>query len=127
MQRHYHHLVSNTNKKRIEEILEELLEKNKKFSLQIDKLSKSLNETMSHSKLALRKVGLVSYNPFERMGGEQSFAIALLDSDENGIILTSMHSKDGTRVYAKNIKKGESSQQLSQEEEKALQQAKQKI
>ncbi|MDP4010467.1 MAG: DUF4446 family protein [Candidatus Spechtbacteria bacterium] len=94
------------------------LEKDVKRLFLEDKKDKALASTM------IRKVGFVRFNPFGDMGGEQSFAIALLDSNYNGIIVTSMHGKDGTRVYAKNIKKGESSQQLSQEEEKALQQAK---
>ena len=121
MQRHYHHLVSNTNKKRIEEILEELLEKNKKFSLQIDKLSKSLNETMSHSKLALRKVGLVSYNPFERMGGEQSFVLAILDEHNNGFIINFIYTREGLRSYIKTVKAGKGDHyQLSEEEIEAI-------
>ena len=82
-----------------------------------DKRDKNLARTM------FRKMDFVRFNPFGDMGGEQSFVMALLDSNDDGVILTSMHGKDGTRVYAKNIKNGKSVQQLSREEEKSLQQA----
>lgn len=69
------------------------------------------------------RVGLVRYNPFEDTGGNQSFALALLDVDGNGWVLSSLHARTGTRVYAKAIVRGRSDTALSDEESEALQQA----
>ena len=52
---------------------------------------------------AVQRVGLVRYNPFEDTGGNQSFALALLDADANGVMLTSLHSRQATRVYLRTI------------------------
>ena len=55
---------------------------------------------------AFQRVGLVRYNPFEETGGNQSFALALLDAAGDGWVLSSLHARSGTRVYAKAIKAG---------------------
>jgi len=72
---------------------------------------------------AIQRVGLVRFNPFEETGGDQSFAIALLDQHGNGLVLSSLHNRAETRVYAKPIEGGESRYTLSTEEEQALNQA----
>ena len=72
---------------------------------------------------AFQRVGLVRYNPFEETGGNQSFALALLDAGGNGWVLSSLHARSGTRVYAKAIKAGRADTGLSDEETAALGQA----
>ena len=72
---------------------------------------------------AFQRVGLVRYNPFEETGGNQSFALALLDAAGDGWVLSSLHARSGTRVYAKAIKAGRSDAALSDEETAALGQA----
>ncbi len=72
---------------------------------------------------AFSRVGLVRYNPFEETGGNQSFALALLDANSNGWVLSSLHARSGTRVYAKAIAGGRSETALSEEESAALRQA----
>jgi hypothetical protein len=72
---------------------------------------------------AVQHVGLVRFNPFEDTGGNQSFALALLDADADGIVLSSLHSRTGTRVYVKAILAGRSDAQLSAEEVAALRDA----
>ncbi|MBV8085008.1 MAG: DUF4446 family protein [Chloroflexi bacterium] len=72
---------------------------------------------------AIQRVGLVRFNPFQETGGDQSFAIALLDQHDNGLVVSSLHSRTETRVYAKPIEDGRSRYTLSEEEEQALQQA----
>ena len=69
------------------------------------------------------RVGLVRFNPFEDTGGNQSFALALLDGRGDGFVVSSLHSRTGTRVYAKAIAKGASDAALSDEETAALKQA----
>jgi hypothetical protein len=72
---------------------------------------------------AIQSVGLVRFNPFEDTGSNQSFALALLDADENGVILSSLHSRQSTRVYLKAIAGGHCEAALSSEETQALQEA----
>jgi Protein of unknown function (DUF4446) len=73
--------------------------------------------------MAVQRVGLVRFNPFDETGGDQSFDIALLDQHGNGLVLSSLHNRTETRVYAKPIEEGRSSYTLSDEEEQALNQA----
>ena len=72
---------------------------------------------------AFQRVGLVRFNPFEDTGGNQSFALALLDAEGNGWVLSSLHARTGTRVYAKAIRDGRSDGALSDEESAAIKQA----
>lgn len=74
------------------------------------------------SRHAVQRVGLVRYNPFEDTGGNQSFALALLDADANGVMLTSLHSRQATRVYLRTIIGGRCDAALSAEEAEALRQ-----
>jgi hypothetical protein len=69
------------------------------------------------------RVGLVRFNPFEDTGGNQSFALALLDGKGDGFVVSSLHSRTGTRIYAKSIAAGASETALSEEETGALRQA----
>jgi Protein of unknown function (DUF4446) len=72
---------------------------------------------------AFQRVGLVRFNPFEDTGGNQSFALALLDADGNGWVLSSLHARAGTRMYAKAIRAGRADGALSEEEATAIKQA----
>jgi hypothetical protein len=68
----------------------------------------------------LKKVGIVRYNAFDDVGGEQSFAVALLDSDANGVVISGLYGRQDSRVYAKAIYKGQGERPLSDEEQQAL-------
>ena len=72
---------------------------------------------------SLGRVGLVRFNPFEDTGGNQSFALALLDGRGDGFIVSSLHARAGTRLYAKAVAGGASETALSEEESEALRQA----
>jgi Protein of unknown function (DUF4446) len=72
---------------------------------------------------AFGRVGLVRFNPFEDTGGNQSFALALLDGRGDGFVVSSLHARAGTRVYAKAVTGGASEAALSAEEAEALRQA----
>lgn len=68
----------------------------------------------------VQKVGFVRFNPFAETGGDHSFSIALMDGNSDGFVITSLHTRAGTRSYAKVIKAGKSDQEFSREEQKAL-------
>ncbi len=71
----------------------------------------------------IRRVGLVRYNPFSDAGGDQSFALALLNEDKDGVVISSLYGRELNRVYAKQIEKGSSKYQLTEEEKTAIQNA----
>jgi len=124
---------------RLSKKLDELLEKGKIkdfkeiFLLQKDKndhLEKQIKNAFSKiinleniSQKTIQKIGVVRFNPFNAIGGNQSFAIALLDADNNGFVISSLFIKESNRVYAKTIKKGKSDYALSKEEQEAISKA----
>lgn len=71
----------------------------------------------------IRHTGLVRYNPFADAGGDQSFALALLDDEKSGIVISSLYGREMSRIYAKSIEKGNSKYQLSNEERQAIEKA----
>ena len=72
---------------------------------------------------ALTRVGVVRFRAFEDMGSDLSYAVALLDSDNNGIIFSSLFGREDSRCYVKPIEKGQSTYTLTDEEHQALQKA----
>lgn len=68
----------------------------------------------------IKKVGIVRFNAFADIGGEQSFSVVLLDSDSNGLALSGIYGRQDSRVYAKAIFKGQGERPLSDEEQQAL-------
>lgn len=72
---------------------------------------------------SIRKVSFERYNPFPGVGGNQSFTLVLLDASNSGVVITSLHNRESTRVYAKAIRNGKPLQNLSEEEGRALQNA----
>lgn len=95
---------------------EELEGKIKEAFLRIDNVDAILAKT-------IQKTGLVRFNPFNAVGGNQSFTIALLDEKNNGFIISSLFVQEGNRVYAKTIKDGKSDHALSAEEKEAIEKA----
>ena len=81
---------------------------------------RSINEEMMSN---IQKVGILKYDAFQEMGGKLSFAITLLDGNNSGLIINSMHSREGCYNYVKEIVKGESYIELSEEEAESLERA----
>ena len=86
----------------------------------LDELAGRAATLEANGRRAFQRVGLVRYNPFEDTGGNQSFALALLDAEEDGFIISSLHARTGTRIYAKALAAGRSDGALSDEESEAL-------
>lgn len=94
----------------------------------VDRMAQRLADADSvHDRLerrtlsSIQHVGLVRFNPFEDTGSDQSFAIALLDGERDGLVISSLHGRANTRVFAKPVRAGASSHALSDEEEQAIQ------
>jgi hypothetical protein len=88
-----------------------------------DEVRKRLSFLEEDGKLHSQKISLLRFNPFDELGGDHSFALAILDGHDSGIIISSLHTRDRTRVYVKEIKKGICDVQLSSEEKKVLDKA----
>jgi hypothetical protein len=104
----------------LKKVLENILAKGKANTDDIKILEKRINLIEEDGKFHIQKIGLIRFNPFKELGGDHSFSMAILDSHSSGIIITSLHTRDRTRVYMKDIKKGKSSFELSTEEKSAL-------
>jgi hypothetical protein len=101
-------------------MLEAHLDKVYSVAREVDELSARSAVLEAGARKAIQRVGLVRYNPFEETGGNQSFAVALTDAGGDGIVVSSLHARSGTRVYAKSVVGGRSDGALSQEEAEAL-------
>jgi hypothetical protein len=69
---------------------------------------------------SIQGVGVVRYNPFPDMGSNMSFSLALLDGHANGVVMSVLTNREGSRVYGKAVERGSSSYPLSDEERQAL-------
>jgi hypothetical protein len=101
-------------------VLEAHLDKVFAVARELDDLSARSAVMEAAGRRSIQRIGLVRFNPFEDTGGNQSFALALTDAAGNGFIVSSLHARTGTRVYAKAISDGRSDGALSAEETEAL-------
>lgn len=107
---HYNRLTKGISKRGLQEILEAIVTK-----------LQSQQEGRSH----IQKIGIVRFNPFADTGGAQSFTVALLDFENNGIIMTSLYGRSGNRWYVKEVTQGIGKDvELSKEEQTAIEKAK---
>jgi len=104
----------------LEAILDAHLDKVYAISRDVDDLATRSARLEAANRRAFQRSGIVRFNPFEDTGGNQSFALALLDADGNGLVMSSLHSRSGTRIYAKGVAGGRTQTQLSTEEAEAL-------
>ncbi len=113
-----------SKKKKEPENLKEALKQFDELKKSFEKLSLEFEALKEENRLSLQKIGLVRFNPFSEIGGNQSFSLALLDANDDGLVMTSFYTREGNRVYGKPIKKGKSQYALSREEVKAIEKAK---
>lgn len=103
--------------------LESIIMAHTKEIIAIDKDVQELfeisNKLHSLVQKSLHKVGVVRFNPFKDIGGDQSFALALLDGKNSGVVISSLHTREGTRIYSKPVAKGTSEKYALTDEEKA--------
>ena len=123
LKNHYGQFLKGASARNIEDLLKKYAKDVDKSLLQIDELAGFVAKLHKTQKLALSKVALVRYNPFGDTGGDQSFCLAILDHTDSGYIISAVHARTGTRVYAKDIFDGESKHHMSKEEAKALKEA----
>ncbi len=111
---------ANSEAKDLEEIIYKQIKKTNEVDGEIKKLIEDNIKIRENMAKCVQKVGVVRFNPFGDVGGNQSFAIALLDKYLSGAIILSLYSRDGVKVYSKQIVEGKSEYKLSKEEEEAI-------
>jgi hypothetical protein len=104
--------------------LKEILFQFKELEKKLENLSKELKELKKKNISNFQKLGIVRFNPFKEVGGDQSFSIAILDGNDSGIVITSLYTREGNRVFGKPVKEGRSEYLLSDEEKEAINKAK---
>jgi hypothetical protein len=107
----------------LDQILDQQVQRLDALSGRLDALNKLHHELEAITQRTIQKVGVIRYNPFSDAGGDQSFAIALLDAEGNGLVVSSLHSRTETRVFAKPVRAGRSTYSLSDEEQQAVKKA----
>ena len=94
----------------------------------VDQMNQILREDIiglrKNQKITFQKMGMVKYNAFREMSGDLSYALALLDQENNGFLINSVYGNEGGYSYIKEIKNGESEILLSEDEQEALEKAK---
>lgn len=107
--------------KSLEETVIEQAKNLKVLDKDIHELYNISNQINSLALRSLHRVGMVRFNPFNDIGGDQSFAIALLNGKNNGLVISSLYTKEGARVFSKAIKAGKTEKHpLTEEEESAI-------
>lgn len=118
------HLFGDTKKEELKKILEEHLKRVGLVQVRIADLEKLVEKIQKTDLVHLQKVAWVRFNPFEDTGSDQSFVLALLDGEDNGLVISSLHGRDRTRIYCKPVISGKAADYpLSDEESQAVQKA----
>jgi Protein of unknown function (DUF4446) len=104
----------------LEDVLVQHLESVHDMGRDVDELIARTAFLESSARHHFARQGLVRFNPFPDTGGNQSFVLALLDESDDGVIISSLHSRTGTRIYAKGVVGGKADTTLSAEEEEAI-------
>lgn len=117
---HYRRLLGKTGKEDLKSVLEVLLAGQGKSDASLKKFEQSVTELNKEIQSHIQKVGIVKFNPFQDTGSNQSFALCFLDGQDNGVVILSLHGREGTRIYLKPIQAGKSKFELSSEEKQAI-------
>ena len=121
---HYRRLTKGENNLDLGKVLEKIVARGDLQAKQITQILKELDKSNKRELANFQKHALIRFNPFEEAGGDQSFVIALLDGNNNGIVVSSLHSRGGTRVYAKQVVGAKpAAHQFSKEEKEAVEKA----
>ncbi len=114
---HYSKLTHGLSQKDLISALNNFIAKTKKNQDDLEDLKKQLQEEIKAGQSHLQRVGFKRFNPFTDTGGNQSFILSLLDENGTGVVISSLHSRENTRVYSKSILKGACPDQVLSKEE----------
>jgi len=123
VERQYRELTLGTDGGSLHEVLEAHVREVRETSECVRELDALARELERSGRRHMQRVGLVRFNPFRDAGGDQSFAVALADGEGNGFVVSSLHSRDVTRVYGKPLVAWNSIYALTDEEKQAIDKA----
>ena len=118
--RAYGALVQGAEGGSLQHVLDQHIGQVRQVSSRLDDLNTMTEYMEQRTRGSLQHIGLVRFNPFDDTGSDQSFAIALLDDRKDGIVISSLHGRANTRVFAKPVENGTSRHALSNEEADAI-------
>jgi hypothetical protein len=98
----------------------EIIRRLGRLEAELEGFEPRVRQTENMGRASLQKIGFVRFNPFQDTGGDNSFVLVLLDSENNGVMVSSLFTREGVRVYGKAVDQGRSKHQLSHEEKAAL-------
>lgn len=108
------------NGNNIDEMLHKYISKVEEVDSRNDDIIKYCNRLDKEVSLCIKKIGMVRYSAFKNTGSDLSFALALLNDNNDGVILNGIYSREMSNIYAKQIQSGKANNKLSEEESKAL-------
>ena len=114
------------NGNNIDEMLKKYIQDVKEIKIDNSEIKAYYTKLDNDISSCIQKAGILRYNAFRDVGGELSFAMALLDREDSGIVLNGIYGSESSNIYAKPIKMGQSTYQLSDEEKYAIELAQQK-
>lgn len=120
LSKRYKKFMGGKNAKSLEKDIMGLYEDNRLIKASMEKNRKDIENLYRKIEGTFQKIGIVKYDAFAQMGGQLSFCLALLDENDNGFILNSVHSAEGCYSYTKEIRNGLCDISLGDEEKKAL-------
>lgn len=121
-------IFKHAEKGNVMKLLDELITHNSEYKKEIVHLKKRCDVLEKDGQLHIQKIGLLRFNPFKDTGGDQSFILALVDSHDTGVVISGLHTRSGTRWYAKKVVNGKSVEyELSEDEQKALKEARNSV
>jgi hypothetical protein len=123
LRRRLRRLIGDAEGAGLDELLDRQFRRLDTVSERVEALNRLHHELQALGQQSIQKVGVVRFNPFADTGGDQSFAIALLDANGNGLVLSSLHGRADTRIFAKQVQGGRSKHALSDEEQDAIRKA----
>lgn len=123
LQKKYEKFLQGKNAKSLENQITELCEVHDILKKNSDVHTKQIKDLYKKHKTTFQKSAIVKYDAFKEMGGKLSFCLVMLDEENDGFVLNSVHSSDGCYSYTKKIKNGESEIELGNEERYALEKA----
>lgn len=116
----YQHLMTGTSGGNLEAALADHIGQVRVAAARVEDVDRLARRLERESQYSLQHSGIVRFNPFQHTGGDQSFALALADGHGNGVVLSSLHARDVTRVYAKPLVSWDSAHSLTDEERQAI-------
>ena len=115
------------NGKNIEEDLENYMYRVERVEKQNAEITDFIQKLDNDFEKSIQKVGIVRYNAYKDTGSDLSFTLAMLDENNNGVVLNGIYSRETSNIYAKPVENGKSSYILSEEEQEAIRRAIEKI